>query len=107
MPKINQAGQPSYLGVSGNVTNAVGEQFELSPDAEGEDVVSLDAADQLTPSTGTDADLAGAPDDGDQPNDGEQDDATEGDAVRPANQTPGFDTPGKKTPAKKATAPKK
>jgi hypothetical protein len=59
MPKINQAG-PSYGGVSGNVTNATGQQFELTdPDQDG--VVSLDGPEQLTPSTGTDADLAGPP----------------------------------------------
>ncbi len=37
MPKINSAGQPSYDGHQGTVTNAVGEQFELDSthDADG------------------------------------------------------------------------
>lgn len=37
MPKINQAGQPSYDGGDNDtVTNAVGEQFEVNP-ADGQD----------------------------------------------------------------------
>lgn len=31
MPKINSAGEPSYAGHEGTVTNAVGEQFEVDP----------------------------------------------------------------------------
>lgn len=96
MPKINQAG-PSYGGVSGQVTNAVGEQFALTdPDGE-QDTLSLDAPDQLTPSTGTDADLAGAPDDGGQPVDEE---------AKPDQHGQSDDV--KKAPSKKpAPAPKK
>jgi hypothetical protein len=72
MPKINANGQPSYAGVSGVVTNAVGEQFELDPNVNADgtdadnaqsqderaDLVSLDGPEQLSPSTGTDAALA-------------------------------------------------
>lgn len=126
MPKINQAGQPSYGGVSGQVTNATGQQFELdpnknldgtepegaTPEDERASLVSLDSPEQLTPSANTDAAAAGDPDakpddeDGqpvDEPADGDEKDGDLWDPAKPkpaGNQTPAF-LPEKKTPAKK------
>lgn len=108
MPKISSGGVPSYAGVSGQVTNAVGEQFDLS-DPEVDGVVSLDGPDQVTPSTGTDADLAPEQDEDGQPVDEPKDadeDEKDGDLWDPAkpkpvgNQTPAF-LPEKKTSKKK------
>lgn len=132
MPKINSGGQPSYDGVSGQVTNATGQQFELDPnknldgsvpdgaqpEEDRPDLVSLDGPDQNTPSANTDA-AAQAEQDNDEPETADDADEDEnggkplGDEWDPAkkhdaepdNQTPGFDAK-KSAPAKKAAPAK-
>jgi hypothetical protein len=114
MPKINSAGVPSYDGQTGQVTNAVGEQFEVnsSLDNDGErtdDYVNEPVGEfEESPAPGIPGQVRPvAPDDGAPDDDSGERQGDEWDPAHPkpaGNQTPAFKPKKSTAPAEKSTA---